>query len=263
MRWRRWRSDWSRPAKPMVERLGTEQQAALLRKLTAEIKRSPLLAGLDVQVRSGRGRFYVERRLDQGPELWARITPLAEGGQLLLERERRQNRWYGVARGGAKKLIAAIAGDTVGTFHGLGSIDASLREAGRGIVQLEVKPAGQSFIYVASGSVCTAQEALFHYFGIPLEVLIEPRYWYARHRRPAIVEYSPDRTQVLVRFCSSSLGGEPIVGTCLYIRRDDVEPDAIDVERHPWGAYTIRPSAGANIGSAKAWLVKRKWEPWC
>lgn len=114
----------------MVERLGTEQQAELLRKLTAEIKRSPLLAGLDVQVRSGRGRFYVERRLDQGPELWARITPLAEGGQLLLERERRQNRWYGVARGGAKKLIAAIAGDTVGTFHGLGSIDASLREAG-------------------------------------------------------------------------------------------------------------------------------------
>jgi hypothetical protein len=34
----------------------------------------------------------------------------------------------------ASILVNAIAGDTKGTFHGLGSIDASLREAKPGLV---------------------------------------------------------------------------------------------------------------------------------
>jgi len=262
MLWRRWRSDWSRPPRPKAARLGTDRQARLLNRLSVEIERSPVLVGLRVQVRAARGRFYVERRLDEGLDLWARITPVTGRGQLLLERERRQNQWYRVAEGGAKKVIAAISGDTKGTFHGLGGIDASLREAGPEIVRLEVKPTGNSFSYAASGRTCTAQEALFRHFCIPLQVLIEPRYWYARHRTPSIIEYEPDGTAVLVRFRSASLGGEPITGTCLYCRRDDVE--AAGVERRPsWSAYTVPPSASANIASAKAWLVKRKWKPWC
>ena len=70
------------------------------------------------------------------------------------------------------------------------------------------------FYFDVTGKRCTTQEALYHFFGIPPEVLTEPRVWYARHRRPYILEFSPDRTRVLVSFESSTLSG-PIIGTYL------------------------------------------------
>ena len=203
-------------------------------------------------------------------ERWGRITPLDGTQQYLLEREGRQNQWYEVAKGGVNKVIAVIAGDTSGTFHGLGSVDATLRESPESSVQLPTKaaePASDTddscprFVYGGSDKTCTAQEALHLFFNIPLSVLVKPRGWYMRHRQPVIVEYSPDHSRVLVKFCQTSMSGDPIVGTCLYLLHDEDRSDA-DLPDRQWAAYTIRPNAGDTIAMAEAWIVKRKWKSW-
>ena len=244
----RWRRNWSeRPPRPKVRRLPAEEQKQLLAKMTKEIARSPVLSGFGVQVRLLRGRFYVERPTPSGVEIWGRITPLAD--ELLLEVERRS--WNEVARGSAQKLIKVIAGDARGTFHGLGSLDHSLRKAGQGLTRLSMKVKDNKFIYAETGEGCTVQEALFHYFGLPIEVIAEPAVWYSYHRTPRIVECAEDGTRVLVRFTAMSLSGS-FGGTCLYAQRDGA-----------WGAYPIRPSESGSIASAETWLVKRKWQAWC
>ena len=107
------------------------------------------------------------------------------------------------------------------------------------------------FVYADTGAVCTAQDALFHYFGLPLDVIAEPSVWYSYHRVPQIVEASKDRTRVLVRFSAMSLSGS-FGGTCLYALHDG-----------KWAAYPIKPSESRSIATAEAWLVKRKWKAWC
>lgn len=265
MRWRRWRDDEPRPKRPSVTKLDKDQLAEQAGKLNAAFGRSPVLAGLGVRVRTERGRFYVERVYSGAAVLWGRITPVVQDGPLLLECEGRSNSWYQVARGGLAKVVKVIARDTRGTFHGLGALDAALRAAKQGLTRRDVRPADKGFVYAETQQACTAQEVLLHYFALPLSVLIEPRIWYARHRRPYIVEYAPDRSRVLVYFCSSSFSGDPIRGACLYVRhaidespRDD--PQAPDLPN--WAAYTIRPNADDSIASAEQWLVKRKWQPW-
>jgi hypothetical protein len=245
----RWRRDWSeRPPRPKVRHLSADEQRKLLGQMTREIARSPVLSGLGVQVRFLRGRFYVERVTPSGVEVWGRITPLAD--DLLLEVERRS--WNEVARGSAQKLIKVIAGDTRGTFHGLGSLDHSLRKARQGLTRLPMKLEGNKFIYADTGDGCTVQEALFHFFGLPIEVIAQPAVWYSYHRTPRILECAEDRTRVLVRFTATGWSGEGFGGTCLYAQRED-----------QWGAYPIKPSEGRSIATAEAWLVKRKWKAWC
>jgi hypothetical protein len=46
-----------------VTNLKKDQLEELARKLNAAVNRAPVLAGLGVQVRTARGRFYVERVL--------------------------------------------------------------------------------------------------------------------------------------------------------------------------------------------------------
>ncbi len=244
----RWRRNWSeRPPRPKVRRLPAEERKQLLAKMTKEIARSPVLSGFGVQVRLLRGRFYVERPTPSGVETWGRITPLAD--DLLLEVERRS--WNEVATGSPQKLIKVIAGDAKGTFHGLGALDHSLREANQGLTRVPMKRKGNKFIYADTGEGCSVQEALFHFFGLPIEVIAEPAVWYSYHRTPRIVECAEDRTRVLVRFSAITLSGS-FGGTCLYAQRDGA-----------WGAYPIRPSESGSISSADAWLVKRKWKAWC
>lgn len=244
----RWRQDrLPRPHRPKVRRLAADEQEKLLAAMTREIARSPVLSAFGLQVRFLRGRFYVERARPSGVGVWGRITPLAD--ELLLEHERRG--WHEIARGSAQKLIQAIAGDTRGTFHGLGCLDESLRKAGHGLTRLPIKLEASQFVYADSGETCSAQEALFHYFGLPVEVIAQPAAWYAYHRTPRIVECGEDRNRVLVRFTAVSLSGA-FGGTCLYAWRNG-----------SWGAYPIRPSESQSIASAEAWLVKRKWKAWC
>ena len=66
-----------------------------------------------------------------------------------------------------------------------------------------------------------------------------------------IVETSEDQTRALVRFGARSWSGEGFGGTCLYAYREG-----------RWEAYRIRPSESRDIGSAEAWLAKRKWKQW-
>jgi hypothetical protein len=255
MRWRRQR--WpEREPRPEVRTLSDEEKKKLLATMTREVAASPVLTGLGLRIRSQRGRFYLERPFGEtdsaGVEAWGRITPLIDAkGALLLEQERHKGRWSEIARGSARKLITTVAGDTKGTFHGLGALDKALRRAGKGLERLPVQREGTTFVDAESGEGCSAQEALFHYFRLPLHVLVEPSEWYSYHRKPTIAEGSEDRTRVLVRFGAMSSSGESFGGTCLYALRDG-----------RWGAYPIRPSESRDIASAEAWLVKRKWRAW-
>jgi hypothetical protein len=255
MRWRRQR--WlERQPRPKARTLSDEEREALLAGMTKEIASSPVLTGLGLQVRSQRGRLYLERPIGEGDssgvETWSRITPLADSNDLLLEHEHRRGSWSEYERGSVGKLIRAVAGDAQGTFHGLGSLDKALRRAGKGLGRLPVKRAGKTgFVYVGSGETCSVQEALFHHFGLPLDVLVEPSEWYAYHRKPAIVEANKEKGRVLVRFGAMSWSGEDFGGTCLYALRDG-----------RWAAYRIRPSESRDIASAETWLEKRKWREW-
>ncbi len=115
-----------------------------------------------------------------------------------------------------------------------------------------MKVKDNKFVYSKTGEGCTVQEALFHYFGLPIEVIAQPTVWSSYHRTPSIVECGEDRTRVLVRFSATSWSGEGFGGTCLYAQREG-----------RWGAYPIRPSESRSIATAEAWLVNRKWEGWC
>ena len=225
-----WRHQWSeRPPRPKVHWLSAERQQDILAKMTKEIAKSPILSGFGLQVRFLRGRFYVELPLPSGNVVWGRITPVAN--ELLLEHEWRS--WNEIARGTPQKLIKTIAGDTRGTFHGLGSLDSSLRKAGQGLTRLAMKIKDNTFVYGESGEGCSVQEALFHYFGLPIEIIAQPRLWYSYHRTPHIAEGSKDRTRVLVRFSAFSLSGS-FGGTCLYAQRDGelgVLPDQAEREQ--------------------------------
>ena len=255
----RWGRQWpERVPRPKVQRLTEPEQAGIMRSLEKGIMASPVLSAFGIMVRVARDRFYIERqRQDAGSEpyteVWGRITPLAGAKkELLLERPYRKGTWSEVARGQAAKLVKAIAGDTRGTFHGLGSLDASLRRLGKGQERFSIIVDDQGkFVYPDTGKGCSTQEALFHYFGLPIEVVAEPSRWYSYHRSPWIAETSEDRTRVLVRFTAESMYGESFGGTCLYIQRDG-----------RWAAYTIKPSESENIAQAEAWLVKRKWRAW-
>jgi hypothetical protein len=255
MRWRR--QQWpEREPRPALRTLSEEEKKKLLATMAKEVAASPVLEGLGLQVRSQRGRFYLERPLsegaDAGVEPWGRITPLADSNTLLLEQERRKGNWSEIDKGSAKKLIRTVASDTKGTFHGLGALDKALRSAGKGLERLPVEQEGKTtFVYADTGEPCSAQEALYHYFGLPLHVLTEPAEWYSYHRKPTLVEGNKERTRVLVRFGAMSFSGESFGGTCLYAYRDG-----------NWDAYRIRPSESRDIASAEAWLVKRKWKQW-
>ena len=203
----RWRNRWpERIPRPKARRLTDKESSTILAALTRAIAASPVLSYLGVQVRAQRGRFYLERKIQEEDEadveVLGRITPLAAAkGVMLLETENRSGSWSEEAKGTAQKVIKAVAGDTEGTFHGLGSIDKVLRKSGKGLTRLPVKKAGKNkFVYSDTGAACTVQEALFHYFGLPLEVIAEPSEWYSYQREPEIVESSKDKKRVLVGF---------------------------------------------------------------
>jgi hypothetical protein len=246
-----------RTPRPKARVLPEEEKKKLLATMNKEITSSPVLTGLGVQVRAQRGRFYLEQAITEddstGIVALGRITPLANSeGDLLLEVEYREGSWSEVARGSAQKLIRAVAGDTKGTFHGLGSLDKVLRKSGKGLERLPVKVQGKTkFVYVETGDECSVQETLFHHFGLPLAVIAEPSEWYSYHRKPKIVEWRKDLTRVLVRFTAESFSGGEFGGTCLYACRDGI-----------WVAHAIRPSVSRDIASAESWLVKRKWRAW-
>ena len=135
---------------------------------------------------------------------------------------------------------------------GLGKLDTSLRKLKKGQERLPMKAIGnRGFKYTHTGETASVQEVLFHFFGLPIEVIAEPSAWYSYRRTPMIVEVSDDRERVLVRFMATNVSGESFGGTCLYVQKDD-----------GWAACTVKPSESQTIATAEAWLVKRKWRAW-
>jgi hypothetical protein len=253
-----WKRRWpERRSRPKVRSLSSAERARILNVFRRGIKSSPVLSSLGIRARALRGRFYFERVWqfsDEPPEVEVvgRATPLEEmENGLLLEAEKSKGNWYEITRGTAEEVVNRVAGDAKGTFHGLGKLDASLREAGGDLERLEVKMLeGFRFIYTNTGKECAFHEVLFHFFGIPIEVIAEPRQWYIYHRTPRIVEVSGDQTQVLVRFTAYGMSG-PFSGTCLYA-----------IVEGEWRAFTIKPNQSGDIATAIAWLKKREWREW-
>jgi len=239
--------------------LKADETERITAKLKAAIEESPVLMALGLQTRCLRSRFHLEWRwdpLDNPAEVstYGRITPLDKSpGELLLEAPCGENQWSRVGAGSPKKIIGLVAGDTKGTFHGLGTLDKSLRAAAKaGLERMAVtegKP--RHFLYTESGKPCSVQEVLYHFLGLPIHVIAQPSGWYSYHRTPDIEEFSEDRTRVLVRFTAESWSGETFGGTCLYLKRED-----------RWGAYPIKPNQSESITVAEAWLRKRNWVSW-
>ena len=259
MGWRRQRGQdrSERPRRPKARRLTTEERDSLLAKMKRAIERSPVLSVLAVEVAVMRGRFYLERKdiHEDGTaatEALGRLTPLVDAKDpLLLEVAYGTGSWTEVAQGAVQKVMNTVANDTKGTFHGLGALNKALRQAGQGLQPLPVQQRPSfAFMYAATEASCTVQEALFHYYGVPIDIIAAPRDWYGSHRQPHLVEAAADRQRVLVRFIASSLSGS-FGGICLYLCRDG-----------QWGAYTIKPSERNDIASAERWLEKRKWRAW-
>lgn len=46
--------------------------------MTRAVARSPVLTAFRIQVRLLRGRFYIERPMSWGIQIWGRITPVAD-----------------------------------------------------------------------------------------------------------------------------------------------------------------------------------------
>lgn len=252
----RWRNRWpERQPRPKLRKLSAGEKERCLSAMKRAIDRAPVLSSLCVQAQASRGRFYVKREFisyngKSAVEVLGRISPLADSnGDFLLETEWRLAAWSEVKRGNVQTVMKTIADDTRGRFHGLGSLNGFLRKAG-GLNRAPVDRMGLEFLYQDSEEKCTTQEALYHYFGMPISVIVEPRQWYLYHRQPIIVEASEDRTRVLVDFVKGGVSGD-FSGTVLYL-----------IKEGNWAVFTIRPSESKSIASAETWIKKRHWENW-
>lgn len=107
------------------------------------------------------------------------------------------------------------------------------------------------FYYIDSKKECRVQEVLFHYFGVPISVIAEPREWYVYHRTPHIREINKNNDKILIGFTSFSSLGDGFGGTCLYMKKDG-----------KWVVFTIKPNQDTSINSSVLWLEKRKWKDW-
>jgi hypothetical protein len=256
----RWRRRWDYPERekrPKAKKLTDSKKKEILDKLNEGINASPVLAALQFRFRALRGRFYLERMwtdIDGNTHsiVMGRITPLySRQKPYLFETETSRNNWYKIVQGSIAKIINSVTTDTKGTFHGLGTLDKSLRQEGAVKKRLKVTMSEDlQFSYMKSGGKCSIQEALYHYFGLPIDVIAEPRGWYECHRTPQIVEVSEDCKSILVRFVSSGIMGS-FHGTCLYTKIEN-----------EWHVFTIRPNQSKNISTALAWLEKRGWVDW-
>ncbi len=208
-------------------------------------------------MRFARGRFYLERTTSYGvrmeKEVVARVTPLSDPPCALLLESGDGQCWHAIKQGKPVTISRTLTQQGAEIFYGLGALDAKLRED----LKLnfknnrEMDQDNNEFRYRETGEIGSVQEALYYYFGLPVDVIAEPSDWYAYRRHPVIVEVSDDALAILVRFSATSLNGSSFGGTCLYIFREE-----------QWHVYKIRPNQSATLSSALQWLEKRKWQGW-
>lgn len=221
-----------------------------------------MLTELRHQVRFARGRFYIERQIDENlgsleqnnnNEVIARITPLSDPEGAFLFEVGGTNHWRTITQGKSPTMSRTLTQRGAETFYGLGTLDASIRKARKqssGMLSI-INTDNTEFRYRNTDEKCSVQETLFHFFGLRIDVIAEPVEWYTYGRVPAIVEVSDDDHAILVQFSASGINGATFGGACLYISRDDL-----------WTVYKIRPNQSGSIHSATQWLEKRNWKGW-
>jgi len=252
-----WGRKWpERQPRPKVRKLYEEEKAKILNSMKNSIISSPVLTVLNFRVKLARGRFYYEQAFSDTDDvaIMGRVTPLANpADEFLLEVDYGGSDWKKIKQGKIRAITNTVSGDTEGVFHGLGVLDKSIRAARKNKSDklMIVEKENLTFSYAGSDTQCSVQEILFHYFGVPIDIIVEPRAWYAYRRTPHIKEIDENKNVVLVKFTAMSMSGGSFGGTCLYIKRED-----------KWAAFTIRPNQSDTIQSAIMWLEKRKWVAW-
>ena len=252
----RFRKDWpEKQLRPKVRKLSEEERVKIFSILENKIEISPVLKALNYRIRSSRGRYYYEKiHSDSDVEIVGRVTPLATPKDfLLLEVELDNGKWKTITEGKIGKISSAVSGDKKGTFHGLGVLDKSISlTKHEGLKSVEItRKENMTFFYNDSTKECSAQEVLYHHFGVPIIVIAEPRDWYFYHRTPRIREIDENREKILVDFTSFNRYGDDCGGACLYMKKGE-----------KWFAFTIKPSQSDSIESSISWLEKQKWKDW-
>lgn len=254
---RRHKRGWSDPPpRPKAAKLAQDQATPLLKSLDRSLQKSPVLANLGHQVRLARGRFYIECKVDDSEtnEVLGRVTPLSEpAGTFLLESGSTDSGWRTIKKGKIRSITNSLANEGAETFYQLGKLDVSLKRAQKSSVEiLNMERKDDSlFYYPDSSDECSVQEALYHYFHVPINIIAEPREWYAYKRSPRFMDISEDNKRLLVQFSATSMNGSAFGGVCLYIETDNL-----------WRVYRIKPNQSSSIESAILWLEKRKWVSW-
>jgi hypothetical protein len=220
-----WRKEWPKKApRPKLKRLSNEQKNEILDVLKQGISASPVLGALGIRVKARRGRFYLEKPWYDSEEeaevdIIGRVTPIAGKKCIfLLDAKKMNENWYEVMQGTLQEVLNSITNDTRGTFHGLGTLDKSLRKASNGSLRLKIEMHDRyRWIYADTGEECTVQEVLYHVFGVPIPVVAEPREWYVYHRKPKIIEVSEDHKSIVVEFTKIDMYyGQETGNTCIY-----------------------------------------------
>jgi hypothetical protein len=224
-----WRRPWpDREPRPKLKRLSKEQKDRILKSINLELSSSPVMVALNSKIRVLRGRFYVEKPIyiadeEDEKEIIARITPIeGKKNPLLLDAKKADENWYEITRGSIKKVVDRIINDKRGTFHGLGALDDSLRKTEGSQKQnyIEMRE-NLKFVYLTNGEECTAQEALYFFFGIPIPLIAEPREYYLYNRNPKIIDVNKERTKVIVEFTKLDMYfGRKFGDTCMYKKED-------------------------------------------
>lgn len=245
-----------RTRRPAVRKLEAKETQAVVDSLTAALQASPVLTALRYRIQARRGRFYYETEGESAGEfvVVARVTPLTdEAASFLLEVEQSSGSWSSEYKGTVNGVGKCVEGDSEGTFHGLGRLDASIRKAVAEkrprLLFEQRKPL--HYHAVSTGKVFSVPEVLFHVFEVPIPVIAQPIGWYQCHRKPSLCEVDETEKRILVEFAAETFMGESFGGRCLYCRHNGT-----------WHAFRIKPNQSASIASSLAWLEKREWKPW-
>lgn len=224
-----WRHQWpEKEPRPKLKRLSNEQKNIIATQLEQGVASSPVLKGLGLHIKASRGRFYLEKPLyapDEETEMTVigRVTPISgKKKPFLLDAKKMNGNWYEVIQGTLREVMLCITHDTEGTFHGLGALEKSLRDAVDVSTPRDIEMHdAYHFFYADTKEACTVPEALYHVFGVPISVIAEPREWYAYHRTPTIVDVTDDNTTITVEFSKTDMyfGGKNS-DTCVYKKQN-------------------------------------------
>ncbi len=208
------------------------------------IAASPVLSALGWTVRRDGEGYSLEHK----GEAMARVLP--DGDALHIHVAGRAGWEERAACGSAREVVDLLASDGAGAVHGLGALDAMLRVHGvrrQEMCQADDDPGAWWYLDLAPAhGTASVPEVLYHAFGVPIPVIAEPRGWWRRFGRTAILDQRPGAALVGFASEAAQTGRQ-----CLYAERNGA-----------WGAYPVRPAEDARVDAAVAWLARRDWRPW-